>query len=142
MCVFFYALLLSSKSETENFSKARRLGGGAHDILLSYSRMSYPFPTVERLRSQRLPCGSGLWHHSFQPKWWSQKVGSFCWLHVTCALIDGRPSIIPLQLLAQSLECILHQVAGAVVAICLQDLSHPLNIWILRICNRLRQPCR
>ena len=35
-----------------------------------------------------------------------------------------------------------HEVSGAVAAICLQDLSHPLNIWILRICNRLRQPCR
>ena len=34
-----------------------------------------------------------------------------------------------------------HEVAGAVAAICLQDLWH-LNVWILRICNRLRQPCR
>ena len=34
-----------------------------------------------------------------------------------------------------------HEVAGAVAAICLQDLWH-LNVWILRICNRLRQPVR
>ena len=34
-----------------------------------------------------------------------------------------------------------HEFAGAVAAVCLQDLWH-LNVWILRICNRLRQPCR
>ena len=30
-----------------------------------------------------------------------------------------------------------HEVSGAVAAICLQDLSHPLNVWILRILQQI-----
>lgn len=104
LCFVAFLLVVDSESETcPTFSKARRLGGGAHDnqswtLAVSAVLDSNSF---SRLRSQWLPCGSGLWHHSFQPfKWWVTKKdvsrfpgfsGCNFWLQIVVATLNGRP---------------------------------------------------